>query len=278
MNRALAGNIATSGRIYRVERASGGCGVGMGRDESDVALVLAARGGDSEAFDHLFARHRPLLLACCRRHLAEPAQAEDAAQEAGLRALQHLGDLRQPEQFGPWLVGIGANVCRMWRRSRASEQRALVHLASEEAGAQVEAPGARIETADLATTVRAAVGQLPEGQRMAVQLFYLSGLTYAQTARQLGIEVGAVRTRLHKARAALRRELRIIERQEGIVSTGQAQQEAVTKQEHICSFCGKRNEEVRRMIAGPKGVVICNECIDLCNRIIAEHEATSPAS
>src|SRR5215217_3110403 len=98
-----------------MERASGGCGVRMGRNESDVALVLAARGGDSGAFDRLFARHRPLLLACC---------------------LQHLGELRQPEQFGPWLVGIGANVCRMWRRSRASEQRALVHLASEEAGAQ----------------------------------------------------------------------------------------------------------------------------------------------
>jgi RNA polymerase sigma-70 factor (ECF subfamily) len=250
----------------------------MGGDESDVALVQAARGGDNEAFDRLFARHRPLLLACCQRYLVEPAQAEDAAQEAGLRALLHLGDLRQPEQFGSWLVGIGANVCRMWRRSRASEQRALVSLAGEEAGGQAEAPDARVEATDLATSVRAAVGQLPEGQRMAVQLFYLSGLTYAQTARQLGIEVGAVRTRLHKARATLRRDLRVIDQQEGTMSAGQAERETVAqKEEHVCSFCGKRNDEVRQMIAGPKGVVICNECIDLCNRIIAEHEAEATA-
>jgi RNA polymerase sigma factor (sigma-70 family) len=248
-------------------------GVAMGQDESDAALVQAARDGDNEAFDRLFARHRPLLLACCRRHLADPAQAEDAAQEAGLRALLHLRDLRDAEQFGPWLVGIGTNICRMWWRSRASEQRALAGLAREEGGARTEALDARVEATDLAASVRAAVRHLPDGQQMAVKLFYLSGLTYAQTARQLGIEVGAVRTRLHKAREALRRHLQAIGREGDTMSTGQAQQEAVTKKAHVCSFCGKRNEEVRRMIAGPNGVVICNECVDLCNRIIAEEEA-----
>jgi ATP-dependent Clp protease ATP-binding subunit ClpX len=44
--------------------------------------------------------------------------------------------------------------------------------------------------------------------------------------------------------------------------------------DHTCSFCGKHSPQVRRMIAGPNGVVICNECIDLCNRIIAEVEAS----
>jgi RNA polymerase sigma-70 factor (ECF subfamily) len=252
-----------------------GRGEAMGHDESDATLVHAARAGDSAAFDRLFARHRPLLLACCRRHLADPVQAEDAVQEAGLRALLHLRDLRDPDQFGPWLIGIGTNICRMWWRSRASEQRALAGLAGkgEEAEGQTEALDARVEATDLAASVRTAVGHLPDGQRMAVQLFYLSGLTYAQTARQLGIEVGAVRTRLHKARGALRRHLQAIEREGYTMSTGQAQQEAATQKAHICSFCGKRNEEVRRMIAGPKGVVICNECVDLCNRIIAEEES-----
>lgn len=251
-------------------------GEAMGHDESDAMLVQAARDGDNEAFDRLFARYRPLLLACCRRHLADPVQAEDAAQEAGLRALLHLRELRDADQFGPWLIGIGTNICRMWWRSRASEQRALAGLAgaSEGGEAQTEALDARVEATDLAASVRVAVGHLPDGQRMAVQLFYLSGLTYAQTARQLGIEVGAVRTRLHKARGALRRHLQAIGREEGTMSTGQAQQEAVTKKVYSCSFCGKRNEEVQRMIAGPKGVVICNECIDLCNRIIAEQEAS----
>lgn len=245
----------------------------MGEDASDTQLVRAARGGDTAAFDRLFARHRPLLLACCRRHLDDPAQAEDAAQEAGLRALLHLGALHQPGRFGPWLAGIGVNVCRMWRRARASERRALAGLAGAGAGAGEAPPDAQAEATELAASVRAAVGHLPEGQRVAVQLFYLSGLTYAQTARQLGIEVGAVRTRLHKARATLRRQLRLIDREEGDMDTGQARQGATAQPAYTCSFCGKRNEDVRRMIAGPRGVVICDECIDLCNRIIAEEEA-----
>lgn len=50
------------------------------------------------------------------------------------------------------------------------------------------------------------------------------------------------------------------------------------KQSYVCSFCGKPNEEVQRMIAGPKGVFICNECIGLCNTIIAKEEAKSGAN
>ncbi len=63
------------------------------------------------------------------------------------------------------------------------------------------------EAAELREVVRRAVDELPRGQRAAVLLFYLSGLTHAETAALLGIEVGAVKTRLHKARATLRRRL-----------------------------------------------------------------------
>jgi ATP-dependent Clp protease ATP-binding subunit ClpX len=45
--------------------------------------------------------------------------------------------------------------------------------------------------------------------------------------------------------------------------------------EYACSFCGKHKKDVKRMIAGPRGVFICNECIDLCNKIIAEEEASA---
>jgi ATP-dependent Clp protease ATP-binding subunit ClpX len=49
------------------------------------------------------------------------------------------------------------------------------------------------------------------------------------------------------------------------------------RKSYSCSFCGKDNNQVKRMIAGPKGVFICNECIDLCNRIIAEEAARTPS-
>lgn len=81
-------------------------------DDHDARLVLAARAGDKGAFAHLLTRHRALLAAVCRRALADPLSAEDIVQEASLRALLSLERLSQPEQFGPWLAGIGLNLCR----------------------------------------------------------------------------------------------------------------------------------------------------------------------
>src|SRR5947209_12552210 len=93
----------------------------MQRDASDAALVQAAQDGNMDAFAVLLVRHRPVLLAVCRRALGDPALAEDAAQEASLQALLNLDRLRQYERFGSWLAGIGLNVCRMWLRRRARE-------------------------------------------------------------------------------------------------------------------------------------------------------------
>lgn len=89
--------------------------------QDDSALVRAARGGDMGAFALLLARHRPVLLALCRRTLGDPALAEDAAQEASLQALLALDRLHSVDRFGSWLAGIGLNVCRMWLRARARE-------------------------------------------------------------------------------------------------------------------------------------------------------------
>jgi DNA-directed RNA polymerase specialized sigma24 family protein len=90
----------------------------MHRDEQDAPLVHAARGGDKAALGVLLSRYRPLLLAVCRRALGDDVLAEDAAQEASLLALLNLDRLRDPGRFGPWLAGIGLNVCHRWKRQR----------------------------------------------------------------------------------------------------------------------------------------------------------------
>src|SRR5262249_31640234 len=125
-------------------------------------------------------------------------------------ALLSLDRLRRSESFGAWLVGIGLNACRAQLRQGSDP----VHGAQREGGRPLESEGLKgsdpvlaAEAAELAERVRAAVTELPRGQREAVTLYYLGGLSQADAAAHLGIPPGAVKTRLHKARASLRSRL-----------------------------------------------------------------------
>lgn len=188
----------------------------MDTRKSDAELVRAARGGDKEAFATLFGRHRPLLVALCRRALGDPVLSEDATQEAALTAMLNLDRLRRTDRFGPWLGGIGLNICRrlLRERSRDAWSWEALHGGRRESQIPDGAPGLEelAEAADIAARTRDAIAVLPPGQRAAVVLFYLSDMTHAETAALLGIEVNAVKTRLHKARKTLKRQLSVDDR------------------------------------------------------------------
>jgi RNA polymerase sigma factor (sigma-70 family) len=195
--------------------------LGHYRVMDDATLVRMAREGDRGAFAVLVGRHRPMLVGLCRRVLGDPGLAEDAAQEAVLRAMLGLEGLERPERFGAWLGGIGVNVCRRWRRDRAREAWSLAALTGGRAGPDPvpDEPAAAAEAAEEARRVRRAVGRLPAGQRAAVVLFYLAGMAHREVAAALGIGVGAVKTRLHKGRAALRAELAAQDEEEFMAAT-----------------------------------------------------------
>jgi RNA polymerase sigma factor (sigma-70 family) len=178
---------------------------------ADRALLRDARRGDKDAFAALVERHYPALLASCRRMLGDADLARDAAQQAVLRAMLGLDHLRHDERFGAWLVGIGLNVCRSLLGARGRQPSSLEALLDErhlaEPAATGREPADHAEAADLAARVREAIAELPVGQRKAVALYYLAGLTHAEIADELGTQPGAIKTRLHKARKVLRASL-----------------------------------------------------------------------
>jgi RNA polymerase sigma factor (sigma-70 family) len=144
-------------------------------------------------------RHWNTAVYLAARVLGSLDLAHDAVQEAAIAAMTDLGRLRSPDRFGAWFCGIALNVSRRWLRQLRFEIPGLVaDQASPEPG-----PAEAAELADLAARVRTAIDGLAKGQREAVLLFYLQGLNQLEVAAELGISPGAVKARLHQARAAL---------------------------------------------------------------------------
>jgi RNA polymerase sigma factor (sigma-70 family) len=174
--------------------------VGRRRDgRPDADLVRAALGGDREPLGELVLRHWTTAACLAARVLGSADLGHEAAQEAAVAAMTNLDRLRTPDRFGAWFCGIALNVARRWLRQLRAEVPALL----PDQASSLPGPAEAAEIADLAWRVRRAVDQLPNGQREAVLLFYLQGLSQLEVAGELGISRGAVKARLHQARAAL---------------------------------------------------------------------------
>jgi len=166
---------------------------------SDAELVYAARSGLKEPMAELLRRHWGTAVLLAERVLGSPDLARDAVQEAAIAAMTDVERLRSPDRFGAWFCGIALNVSRKWLRQLRSEIPGP-HADLESAA---QDPAEAAEAADTAARVRHAIAALADGQQDAVRLFYLQGLSHREVADELGISVGAVKARLHQARAAL---------------------------------------------------------------------------
>ena len=169
------------------------------RRRTDADLVSDALLGSRGALAELLARHWDTAVFLATRVLGSPELACDAAQEAAIAAMTDLDRLRTPERFGAWFCGITLNVARRWLRQLRAE---LPGLPADQPSS-APGPAEMAESADTSARIRDAIGALPNGQRDAVQLFYLLGLSHSEVAGELGVSVGAVKSRLHQARAGL---------------------------------------------------------------------------
>lgn len=169
-------------------------------------LVEAASRGDHEAFEVLATSAGDRLYAVARLTLRDTTLAEDAVQEALVRAWQQLPTLRDPDRFDAWLYRLVVNACADQGRQlrRWSQVRPLQLEVSSSDHADAVADREQLELG---------FNRLKPDQRAVVVLHYYSGFSAAEIARILGIPEGTARSRLHYATEAMRAALEADSRQ-----------------------------------------------------------------
>jgi len=170
----------------------------------ESTLAARATAGDLEAFGQLVERYAGQARRVARAVLADPDDGDDAAQDAFLSALRHLGRYDPSRPFGPWLMRIVANAAADRRRRR--KVRATDELSEASSGGGPR-PDAETDLRAFRAAFRRALALLPERQRLAVTLFDVEGYSHAQIAEILDIPQGTVRSDVFHARRRLRTAL-----------------------------------------------------------------------
>jgi RNA polymerase sigma-70 factor (ECF subfamily) len=170
---------------------------GEERDGDERALVEAAASGSQEALERLFRRYWPRAYRAAYLIVQDAAAAEDIAQESFLAAVRALDRFDRSRPFGPWLRRIVANRAIDAARARSLRR----EVASLDLAAERPAPAAR--PVGLGDELAAAIGRLPEDQRVAVVLRYLLEHTPGEIAQLVGVPRGTVNSRLRRGLDAL---------------------------------------------------------------------------
>ncbi|MFG2196675.1 RNA polymerase sigma factor [Streptomyces sp. NPDC048639] len=173
---------------------------------TDWLLAVRAGEGDDDAFAVLVRRHTPALLVLAHHMLGNPADAEDAVQDAFIGAWRRLPEFRGDAQFRTWMYRIVTNRCLNTLRSRTPT--VSLENAPESTTRDGHASPERAAETDAATTALVrALGALPPDQRACWVLRELHGLHYEEIAQVMGTSAPTVRGRLFRARRSLSKEM-----------------------------------------------------------------------
>ncbi len=172
--------------------------------ETDRYYVERCLDGHREDFRHLVLRYQKPLLAGIRCRQARRDEAEDAAQEAFVRAFTGLATLKKPDSFFSWLLGIAYRVLLERADRERRERVALAQVAAEAPGALASAEPWSGDAA-----LEAALAALPEPFREVVLLRYYGGCSCSEVAERLGLPIGTVTKRLSRAYEEMRHALAV---------------------------------------------------------------------
>ena len=172
--------------------------------DEDAALVTRAQAGDRKAFEELVRRHAEHLHAVVVRMVADRQEAEEVTQEAFIRAWRGIDRFKGDARFFTWLYRIGINEARRRASRRPTEPAASIDDTGLEPADTRPAPDRQAEQHDLRRALERAVRALHPDYRAALILRDVEGLSTAEAAAIMGLREAAFKSRLHRARLAVR--------------------------------------------------------------------------
>src|SRR5580765_6642483 len=181
----------------------------------EAALIQRCAAGDDAAFADLVAEHQRMVVQLAMNLLGDRDEALDLSQEVFLRVFRTIQRFRGQSSLRTWIYRIAVNQARnrhrFWRRRHRNDQVSLdAHIAAhgDFPSTLNLRPDRAFEQKELGQRLQDALDQLPFDQRTAIVLREIDGLSYDDIAFSLGVAIGTVKSRLTRARQALRDDLR----------------------------------------------------------------------
>lgn len=176
--------------------------------------INQVRKGDQNAFGEIVELYKDKVYQICFRMMGNRQEAEDLAQEAFVRAFVNIHSFNIQMKFSTWLFRIATNLCI----DRLRKKKPDYHLDAEVAGtdglnmysqiaSDVARPEDEVESLELQETIQEEISKLPEKYRSVIVLKYIEELSLKEISEILDLPIGTVKTRIHRGREALRKQL-----------------------------------------------------------------------
>ena len=188
----------------------------MSERDIDQQLVERVQRGDKRAFELLVTKYQRRIFRLLSRMIRDPAEIEDVAQEAFVKAYRALTNFRGESAFYTWLYRIAINTAKNHLVSQGRRVPTATASDIEDAEGfedaallrEVATPDSMLQSRQVAEAVNRAIEKLPEELRTAIVLRELEGLSYEEIAETMACPIGTVRSRIFRAREAIANELR----------------------------------------------------------------------
>lgn len=176
----------------------------------DEVLVSKSKNGDLDAFEELVRRYEGKVYGMAFRFMGNHADAMDLAQEGFIRLYQNLPGFRGDSSFSTWMYRVVANACRDELRRRQRQRSVSLEEMADSAGGSIPVPSAEVspeeaaERNELQEYVQMCLNSLSEEHRLILIMREIQGLSYDEIADTLDCSLGTVKSRLNRARHALK--------------------------------------------------------------------------